>query len=198
MQLTMKDVAGGSHREAILTAAIILFRRKGYFGCGIGDILEMSGAPKGSLYHHFPNGKEQLAVESVEQITISIERLLDGNKNAPTSDVIQALGENIAEWMKESASPEEAETCAFIASIAAVGEFVPSVSAACKDAYLHISAMLTERLKTEGWDDVEARNTALMVVSILEGSGTVSQSIGDRTFFLKAVETAATLCKKSI
>src|SRR3546814_14245285 len=43
-----------------------LMSRRGYAGVGLNEIVEKSGAPKGSLYHHFPEGKEQLAVAALD------------------------------------------------------------------------------------------------------------------------------------
>lgn len=48
-------------RERLVMAAALLFQRKGYHGVGVTEILETAEAPKGSLYHHFPNGKSDLA-----------------------------------------------------------------------------------------------------------------------------------------
>ena len=52
-------------RERIIRVAAELFRRQGYDGTGLNQILDESGAPRGSLYFHFPGGKQQLAVEAV-------------------------------------------------------------------------------------------------------------------------------------
>ena len=43
-----------------------LFRRQGYAGTGLNDIVELSGAPKGSLYHYFPDGKASIAEAAVD------------------------------------------------------------------------------------------------------------------------------------
>lgn len=52
-------------KEIILQCATRLFQRQGYNGTGLNQIIEESGAPKGSIYYHFPNGKEEIAVESI-------------------------------------------------------------------------------------------------------------------------------------
>ena len=52
------------HRQAIVAAAVRLFRRQGYAATGLAQIVEASGAPKGSLYHYFPGGKAQLIEEA--------------------------------------------------------------------------------------------------------------------------------------
>src|ERR1700761_9008276 len=48
-----------------LAAAAKLFRRQGYHGTALHDVLEAGGAPRGSLYFHFPGGKEEIGVEAL-------------------------------------------------------------------------------------------------------------------------------------
>src|ERR1700675_3269282 len=43
-----------------LAAAARLFRQQGYHGTALHDILEAGGSPRGSLYFHFPKGKEEI------------------------------------------------------------------------------------------------------------------------------------------
>ena len=52
-------------RERILHTASGLFQRQGYHATGLNQVLAEGKAPKGSLYFHFPRGKEQLAAEAV-------------------------------------------------------------------------------------------------------------------------------------
>ncbi len=49
----------------MLEAAIDLMRQSGLSGAGINNILKVSGGPKGSMYHHFPNGKDQIVGEAI-------------------------------------------------------------------------------------------------------------------------------------
>jgi TetR/AcrR family transcriptional repressor of lmrAB and yxaGH operons len=57
-----------SAREDMLTVATDLFRARGYEGVGIAELLEKSGAPRGSLYFHFPGGKQQIGAEVVARV----------------------------------------------------------------------------------------------------------------------------------
>lgn len=52
-------------RQDAIEAAVRLFRTQGYSATGLTQLLEESGAPKGSFYFHFPGGKEQLALEAL-------------------------------------------------------------------------------------------------------------------------------------
>jgi AcrR family transcriptional regulator len=49
----------------MVRSAVYLFRERGYTGTGFRDVIAHSGAPRGSIYHHFPGGKVQLAVEAM-------------------------------------------------------------------------------------------------------------------------------------
>lgn len=54
-------------KERILETTAELFRRHGYTGTGMKQIVEAASAPFGSLYHHFPGGKEQLGEEVIRR-----------------------------------------------------------------------------------------------------------------------------------
>jgi TetR/AcrR family transcriptional repressor of lmrAB and yxaGH operons len=72
-------------RDKILDAAITLMRRSGLSGAGINEIVQESGAPKGSIYYFFPQGKRQivseaLAVYAARGLTLWGEALSTANK----------------------------------------------------------------------------------------------------------------------
>src|SRR3954467_9561752 len=52
-------------RQRIVEAGADLLRLKGYSGTGVKELVAAAQAPFGSLYHHFPGGKEQLGAEIV-------------------------------------------------------------------------------------------------------------------------------------
>ena len=58
---------GGASREAFIASTGRLLRRQGYAATGLNEIVSRSGAPKGSLYFHFPGGKEELAAAAMER-----------------------------------------------------------------------------------------------------------------------------------
>jgi TetR/AcrR family transcriptional regulator, lmrAB and yxaGH operons repressor len=64
-------------RERLVRAGVELFQAKGYHGVGINEILEAAAAPKGSFYHHFPGGKEQLAVATLAWLEGEVTAYLD-------------------------------------------------------------------------------------------------------------------------
>ncbi|MEM9341731.1 MAG: TetR/AcrR family transcriptional regulator [Pseudomonadota bacterium] len=64
-------------KERLIEAAALLFRQKGYDGVGLAEILAAAKAPKGSLYHHFPNGKSDLALASAKWASNGMLRIID-------------------------------------------------------------------------------------------------------------------------
>src|SRR6185437_10409523 len=56
---------GRASRAAFIDATAVLLRRQGYAATGLSEIVERSGAPRGSVYFHFPGGKEELAVAAM-------------------------------------------------------------------------------------------------------------------------------------
>ena len=55
-------------RDKLIDAMIDALQRKGLHGVGLSELLADAGAPKGSLYHHFPGGKSELAVAAIERV----------------------------------------------------------------------------------------------------------------------------------
>ncbi|TIY09546.1 MAG: TetR/AcrR family transcriptional regulator, partial [Mesorhizobium sp.] len=72
-------------RTRMIEATALLLRQRGYHGTSLNDILSASGAPRGSLYFHFPGGKDQLVIEvtrdSVDKVTQRLGEELAAEKD---------------------------------------------------------------------------------------------------------------------
>lgn len=64
-------------QDRLKITAADLFRSRGYHGVGLNEILSKAGAPKGSLYHHFPNGKSDLALAAAEWAADGLSATID-------------------------------------------------------------------------------------------------------------------------
>jgi TetR/AcrR family transcriptional regulator, lmrAB and yxaGH operons repressor len=65
-------------KEKTVLAAAKLLRRQGYNGTALSDILAAAGSPRGSLYFHFPNGKEQIAVAALAHAANTVRQGIAG------------------------------------------------------------------------------------------------------------------------
>ena len=63
-------------RERIVQTSAELFRRQGYNATGVKQIVTAAQAPFGSIYHHFPGGKEQLGAEAIRRSGALYELLI--------------------------------------------------------------------------------------------------------------------------
>lgn len=91
-------------RERMLEATIALMRGSGLSGAGINEIVRESGAPKGSVYHYFPNGKLQIATEALAIYSVRIMGLIDGalaSRRRP-ADKVKALFDMFARRVEEA------------------------------------------------------------------------------------------------
>src|SRR5271163_2275431 len=82
------------HRAQLIAATGRLLRRQGYSGTSVSDFLQAAGTANGSLYHHFPGGKEELARAAIEAAAEQIE---DALRHAfdTTDDVVLAAQRSI-------------------------------------------------------------------------------------------------------
>nr|WP_051541334.1 TetR/AcrR family transcriptional regulator [Caldalkalibacillus mannanilyticus] len=77
-------------REEMIKVTALLLQTKGYFGTGLNEIIAKSGAPRGSIYYHFPNGKEQLVIEAIEWTRENVTRFIS-EKLSLYNDPVEAL-----------------------------------------------------------------------------------------------------------
>lgn len=91
-------------KERLLAATGELIRRQGYTGTGVKQILADARAPFGSLYHHFPGGKEELGAEAVRRsgrlYALIVAEAMAGDD--PLADRVQAAFIGAGETMRES------------------------------------------------------------------------------------------------
>jgi TetR/AcrR family transcriptional regulator, lmrAB and yxaGH operons repressor len=66
-----------SVRERMVSSAVILLAERGFHGASLAKVLAGSGAPRGSIYHHFPDGKDQLVAAAVEAAQLRRDRRPD-------------------------------------------------------------------------------------------------------------------------
>lgn len=87
------------NRPDILLAAANVFRRQGYHGAKMSDIAAEVDLTAGSLYHHFPEGKQQILGEvlnaGLDQITAEVQAIVEDNTLMPDEKLRKVIHANI-------------------------------------------------------------------------------------------------------
>ena len=180
-------------RERLLTAAQRLFRKRGYHATGLSDILEAAQAPKGSLYHHFPGGKEAIGVCVVEKISNSLLGLLTQSRSRSTEAVIRQAGAQMQIAMEKT----NYELCTLFASFTAERKTSPQLGLAVTLAYGELTAAIEALLRRDGLTARVAKDKALLVTALMEGGLLLSQAQSDSMAFKLALKQAVVICTVS-
>jgi TetR/AcrR family transcriptional regulator, lmrAB and yxaGH operons repressor len=81
----------GSVRERMVQSAVVLLAKRGFQGASFTEVLAHSKAPRGSIYHHFPDGKEQLIAAAVDYAGARAVLLLDALSGRRPGEVVDAF-----------------------------------------------------------------------------------------------------------
>ena len=182
--------AASDTRDRLLSAAQRLFRKRGYHATGLSDILEAALAPKGSLYHHFPGGKEAIGVCVVEKISSSLLTLLAQSRARSTEAILLKTGAQMLVSMEKT----DYELCTLFAAFSAERKTSPQLGQAVTRAYAELTAALEVLLMRDGLTARAAKDKALLVTALMEGGLLLSQAQLDSSAFKLALKQAAVIC----
>jgi TetR/AcrR family transcriptional repressor of lmrAB and yxaGH operons len=156
-------------KEKTLSAAVRLFSQRGYHGTGLQDILEAGGAPRGSLYFHFPKGKEQIGEAAVQLGTEGVREFI--TNAAQTSGNVQAFLVKLARGM--AANLERSgyrEGCPVATTALETAAQSDVLGRAARTAFQTWEQEIKRGLVSFGMKANKADRTATAVLSQLEGA----------------------------
>jgi TetR/AcrR family transcriptional repressor of lmrAB and yxaGH operons len=132
-------------KEQILEAAARLFEKQGYHATGLNEIIRESGSPKGSLYYYFPEGKEQIGVETALWSAAQMsERIHFGLSQAENpAEAVRLLTLGIAGAIEQSGFAAGGPLMMLAAESAVRSE---RLNIACREAYGQMQAVFSEKL----------------------------------------------------
>ncbi|GBG36707.1 TetR family transcriptional regulator [Mycobacterium montefiorense] len=160
----------------MIAAARRLFREHGYFGTALSDVVAESSAPRGSLYFHFPGGKEELATEVA--LLHSADAIANINRAAGTTNTAaELIAAFIGRPRDELIASGYREGCAVapivIDSTPASARLTETTRRGFADLIATLAARLTERDIPEN----RARQLALNAVTAMEGALILSRAL---------------------
>lgn len=171
-------------RERLIRAAIQSLQRKGYAGVGLSTILSEAKAPKGVLYHHFPDGKAGLVAEAVTASVFQMIEELQG---------LRALYKNpldaLRVWLGAACDRLEKSGYEAGCPLAAAALDVTSEDAALKqtlaEGFALLRTELARFLTSAGIPETRCHELSLLLVSGYEGALMQARVASDRSLFEK-------------
>src|SRR5829696_2331211 len=154
-------------RQQMIRSAATLIRERGVEGTSFSDVLAHSGAPRGSIYHHFPGGKAQLVEEATryagEIIATGLARGL------AAEDPAAALRAFVATWEAILRSSGFAAGCPVVAATLE-GDRSPAARDQAAAAFARWEELYAAALRRHGVEEQRARSLATLSVAAIEGA----------------------------
>ncbi|WP_327319387.1 TetR/AcrR family transcriptional regulator [Streptomyces sp. NBC_01235] len=155
-------------RERMVTSAAALLGEHGAGGVSIDRVLAHSGAPRGSVYHHFPGGRTQLIDEAVVFAGDFIAGLIDAAMDDP--DPLRAVDGFFTLWRERLLRSDFRVGCPVVAVAVETDDGAPEHARSAAAAFARWQEALAALLLRHGLPEERARRLAAFVVAAVEGA----------------------------
>ena len=168
-----------SPRERMVISAALLIRERGAHPTAIADVLEHSGAPRGSAYHYFPGGRTQLLCEAIDYAGDHVAAKISNAARA--RDALDDLVENYREQLIGS---DYRAGCPVVAVTVEAGDpdkpdTASPVIARAAAAFARWTDLIAQRLMADGIAAPRAEELAMLVTTSIEGAIVVARASRD-------------------
>jgi AcrR family transcriptional regulator len=177
MYVNIHKMAGP--RERMVRSAALLIRERGAKATAISDVLKHSGAPRGSAYHYFPDGRTQLLCEAVDYAGEYIARRIANGEHA--IDVLDTLIESYREQLLGS---DYRAGCPIVAIAVEAGDpddpgrATPLIERSAA-VFSRWTDLITRRLVSDGVEPSRAEELSMLMTTAIEGAIIVARSSRD-------------------
>jgi AcrR family transcriptional regulator len=171
-----QGVEVASTKDRIIDSSAELFRRQGYNGTGLKQIVSSADAPFGSLYHFFPGGKEQLG-EHVIRSSGALYLQLFASIAVEAPDMLSAVGaffSGAADTLHDTDFADACPIATVALEVASTNEQLRQATADVFDSWIDAA---TEYLVTARIEREQARALAFSMLCLLEGAFVFSRSL---------------------
>ena len=175
----MASVAGGltrkrgSTRRAMLVTAVDVLRERGAAGVTIDEVLARSGAPRGSVYYHFPQGRSQLLIEALNYAGDSLTEVIDA---AADRGGIALVRQFVAFWERALAGSAYTAGCPVMAAAISSTEDDSVLATAAGEIFARWRDALSQIFRRDGFESADAESLAVMCIAALEGAVVLCRS----------------------
>jgi AcrR family transcriptional regulator len=186
-----------STRDRLIGATADLFRRQGYTGTGVKQIVEAAGAPFASMYHFFPDGKEALGAETIRWSGAMYGQLIDLFYAAGADPVAATRNffDGAADTVRDT---DYADACPIATVALEVASTSEPLRRATADVFESWLAAIDDCLVREGLTKTQARKLSVALFSLLEGAFILARATRDHTHVRTAGRAAADLVRTAL
>ncbi|BBX89863.1 TetR/AcrR family transcriptional regulator [Mycolicibacterium boenickei] len=163
----------GSTRARMLGSAVEVLRERGAAGVTIDEVLTRSGAPRGSVYHHFPGGRRQILTEALQFAANTIGGIIGAESSDSAWDLVHRF---IEFWERVLTGSDFTAGCPVVAVAIAAPDEEPELAAAAAAIFDRWRAALTAAFSADGFDESDASSLAVMCIATLEGAVVLCRS----------------------
>ncbi|MFI5717957.1 TetR/AcrR family transcriptional regulator [Nocardia sp. NPDC051750] len=179
---------GAETRQRMIEATRASIERRGYFGTGLNQILADSDTPRGSLYFHFPGGKDELVAAAITQTSGVIDSAIAAaditDPAGAVTELIALLGNRLEASGWECGCP--------VATVALeIAGTNDAVQQACTQVYERWTEALRISLHTAGYRNAE--DLAVSLLALIEGALLLAQTHRNREPLNRAARVARSL-----
>jgi TetR/AcrR family transcriptional repressor of lmrAB and yxaGH operons len=169
-----------------------LLRTQGYNGTGLNQIIEESNAPKGSLYHYFPGGKEELAVvairQAASQMGARVHEALRTSRNT-----LEGLTKFAREMIEDLKSSSFCSACPISTVALESSNSESELQQACADAFKGLTKLIAQGLERDGYPHEQASDLANLAVATYQGGLLLARTERNTRPLERAVRTLGKL-----
>ena len=165
-----------STKTRMVEAMTMLLQKQGYNATGISEILETSDAPKGSLYHHFPGGKTELAAAALDEARQRVMQVLQRLKEKAQQNPIRVIQLFIDFYIRQMQASNYEQGCPIATVTLETAATVDVLQVTVKKFFDDMVEFVAAMLEEHGLDSDVAQTQALVMISIIEGALILSRA----------------------
>jgi TetR/AcrR family transcriptional repressor of lmrAB and yxaGH operons len=156
-------------RDRLIHATSRLLRSRGYAGTGLNQVTTEANAPRGSMYFHFPGGKQELAAAAVDRFAQRVrQRMVERLASSATvADAVASYFDALVRVLERSDFEEGCAVATVALETASANQALAETTSRALEAWTQV---FSDALEAEGHAPEEAHRLATLVVATIEGA----------------------------
>ncbi|OBK74692.1 TetR/AcrR family transcriptional regulator [Mycobacterium sp. 1274761.0] len=158
----------------MLMSAAQVMRERGASGVTIDEVLARSGAPRGSVYYHFPEGRNQILAEALRWAGDAITESIDTAAERGALPLVRNFSEF---WERTLMESDFGAGCPVVAAAIGCTNDEAQLTAIASDIFCRWRDALARAFVADNFDTAAAESLAVTCIASLEGAVVLCRSI---------------------